>query len=164
MGKVTGVLNADRCTWGTLFTIVNKEPEKEDESLFVGQAFLRSNYNENPGKWLWRDDSEVKSMCCSCKGPEFSSRHTRWLQPPITPATGNPIFSFGLKYYTYVCAQIHIIKNFLNSSKELSKWETNWRKLHNVTNWLYLCVSWKASSPPSGLKWLRMSWNYKTNY
>lgn len=41
---------------------------------------------------VWRDDWVIKSMYCSYKGPEFSFQNLLGrLQPPITPAPGDPM-------------------------------------------------------------------------
>lgn len=40
---------------------------------------------------------------CSCRGAEFSSQHTVSSQPPLTPAPGDLVPTFGLFKYLYQC-------------------------------------------------------------
>ena len=43
------------------------------------------------------DGSEVKTTCCSCRGPRFSSLHPRGSsQSSVTPVPGDPMPSSGL--------------------------------------------------------------------
>lgn len=54
--------------------------------------------NKKKAKWSWGGDSVVKSQCCSCREPAFSSQHPRPWQVIITPdsSSGGPSASSDL--------------------------------------------------------------------
>lgn len=55
--------------------------------------------------------ASVKSMSCSCSGPELASWHPCWMahQPPVTPtAPGDPIRSSGLWAPTVRCTHTQL--------------------------------------------------------
>ena len=52
-----------------------------------------------PWAWGWGDGSEVKSTCCSCRGPRFSSQRPHGgPQPSVTPVPGDPMPSSDLQF------------------------------------------------------------------
>jgi hypothetical protein len=68
--------------------------------------------------WGWRDGSAVKSMSCSCRGPEFDSQDPCWAAHncPLTPAPGHlwfpwvPAFKYSYAHtdrHTHTDTHIH---------------------------------------------------------
>lgn len=56
--------------------------------------------------WDWRDDSEIKSACCSYGGTEFSSQNLLMLkgsQSSITPGPRELKCSFGISGHLHIC-------------------------------------------------------------
>lgn len=59
--------------------------------------------------WGWRVGSVGKSTRCSCRGPQFDSRHPRGaLEPPVPPALGDPVpLAPG---QLHLCLLMHMLK------------------------------------------------------
>ena len=80
-----------------------------------------------PWGWGWGDGSEVKSTCCSCRGPRFSSQRPHGgPQPSVTPVPGDP--SSPLKELTHMIhAHTHTQK--MHFKKNPRVWGEKWHGL-----------------------------------
>lgn len=76
----------------------------------------------------WREDLVVKTICCSWKGPRFSS-HIHHSQLLVTAVLGNLTPSFGLHGHLHVhSARAHIHKRIHKEvflKEKLSNWSLN---------------------------------------
>jgi len=122
------------------------------QDIFIVQSLLRIRYylqcfNDISG--VWRDESAVKSTCCSCRGSWFSTQHPHHGSSPYLqfPRTQPPLLKLG-------GYRVHI-QTFRRNIDKSNKILNLFKVLHLFILWVLMgnnLVSSPLSSP--FIKWV----------